>query len=538
MLGKLIKAPHMRGFYFGAPMKYRESNKDRELRKWFINDDTHVHLRRVKVSQGQIRGISDLNLPINFPITAIAGKNGSGKSTILALACCAYHNRKEGFKRSNRRQSYYTFADFFIQHSEEIPPQGISIQYDFAHNNWRKTEQFPEGKGIGTQFRNKKKAGKWNEYASRVKRNCVFIGIERIVPHSEKSQSKSYNRYFLTTEPNGWEDKVKDIVGHILNKKYEEFRLVSHSKYRLPIAKSGGIIFSGFNMGAGENALFEIFSTIFSCPEGAIFVIDEIELGLHIEAQKKFIKALKEVCSDRRAQIICTTHSKEVFECLPEEARIFIEKINNKTITTIGASSEYAFSKLSSEKLTEVDILVEDDVAKGLLSSVLPSKLRSRISIEIIGSATALCVQLAALHNREENNKSLIIFDGDQKPKEKHNKKHTHKVSEKNDLDFDTWFSSRTEYLPGEAWPELWILQRCQENLENLSKITNTEPDHLSDVIEYGIGAGKHNEFHEVAKHLGITREQALYMFCTNISQCHNATFNPIIQKISTILSH
>lgn len=527
----------MRGFYLRVHMKYRESNKDRELRKWFTNDDTHAHLRRLRVNLGQIRGISKFDLPINFPITAIAGKNGSGKSTILALACCAYHNRKEGFKRSNRRQSYYTFADFFIQHSEEVPPQGISIQYDFSHNNWRKTEHLPEGKGVGTQFRVKKKAGKWNEYASRIKRDCVFIGIERIVPHSEKSQSKSYNRYFLTTEPNGWEDKVKDVVGHILNKKYDEFRLVSHSKYRLPIAKSGGIIFSGFNMGAGENALFEIFSTIYSCPEGAIFIIDEIELGLHIEAQKKFIKALKEVCSDRRAQIICTTHSKEVFECLPEEARIFIEKVNNKTVTTIGASSEYAFSKLSSEKSTELDILVEDDIAKILLSTILSSKIRSRVSIEIIGSATALCVQLAALHNRDEKNRSLIIFDGDQKAKEKHNKKHTLKVSEKSDSDFESWFSSRTDYLPGEAWPELWILQKCQDDLENLSTITNTDSDHLADVIEYGIGAGKHNEFHEIAKHLGVTREQAIYMFCTNISQCQDELFASIKNKITLELT-
>jgi hypothetical protein len=32
------------------------------------------------------------------------------------------------------------------------------------------------------------------------------------------------------------------------------------------------------------NALFEIFATIFACPEGVLLVIDEIELGLHEEA--------------------------------------------------------------------------------------------------------------------------------------------------------------------------------------------------------------------------------------------------------------
>ncbi|MFZ5933245.1 MULTISPECIES: hypothetical protein [Pseudomonas] len=51
-------------------------------------------------------------MSIDFPITAIAGRNGSGKSTVLALACCAFHNLKTGFKTSNRKQTYYTYADF------------------------------------------------------------------------------------------------------------------------------------------------------------------------------------------------------------------------------------------------------------------------------------------------------------------------------------------------------------------------------------------------------------------------------------------
>ena len=518
-------------------MKYRESNKDKELKKWFQNDYTHAHLRRIRIEEGNVRGLSKLDLSIDFPIMAIAGKNGSGKSTILALACCAYHNKRDGFKNPNRKQSYYTFADFFIQHKEEVPPQGIEIRYFVAHNNWRKTPYLPEGVGIAYQARTKKKDGKWNEYASRVRRDTVFIGIERIVPHSEKSQSKSYRRHFSSSGPMGWEDNVKEIVGHILNKKYDNFKVTSHSKYRLPIATSSGVVFSGFNMGAGENALFDIFSTIYSCPEGAIFAIDEIELGLHVEAQKRFIKKLKEVCSEKRAQIICTTHSKEVFECLPDEARVFIEKINGKTITTLGVSAEYAFSKLSSENSGELDILVEDEVAKTLISLALPSQIRSRVQIENIGSASALCVQLAALHNRSNPNKTLVIFDGDQRPKEKHNKKHTLKISEKNDKAFDEWFKNSVLYLPGETWPEAWIIQKSRESIESLSKYTKTDQDQLQDIIEYGLEAGKHNEFYEIGKHLGLSKSDALYMFCLNITESHKELFEELTEKVKNALA-
>lgn len=512
-------------------MRYLESNKDRELRRWFKHDLTHAHLREIQIKTGDIRGLSSLNLPLEFPITAIAGKNGSGKSTILAIACCAYHNKKDGFKAPNRKQSYYTFADFFIQHKEEIPPSGIEILYRIAHDNWRKTPSSPDGKGIGYQLRVKKK-GKWNEYGTRVKRNTVFVGIERIVPHSEKSQSKSYKRYFSSTGPKEWEIKVKEIVGYILNRKYDHFKLTSHSKYRLPIASSSGVVFSGFNMGAGENALFEIFSTIYSCPEGALFVIDEIELGLHIEAQKRFINKLKNVCLEQRCQIICTTHSKEVFECLPDEARIFIERVGGNTRATTGISAELAFAKLSAQNSSELLILVEDDVAKILVSTILPSEIRSRVRIENIGSSSALCVQLAAEFNRSKKNNILVVFDGDQKQKEKHNKKHTLKTSEKAEDGFEEWFAENISYLPGNSWPELWILDLNKKNISITSKLTQTEESNLTEIIDSGIAAGKHNEFHEIGKLLGLSREQAIFSFCTGIATLQTEETKDLLEKI------
>lgn len=518
-------------------MKYRESKTDKKLRHRFMNDNSHASLRRIYLKEGELRGINSLDIRFDYPITAIAGKNGAGKSTILALACCAFHNQKNGFRLPKRKLSYYTFSDFFVQHSEEVSPQGVDIRYGIAHDKWRKTEHVPDGVGLAYQRRWKSQGGKWNDYADRVKRNVVFLGIERIVPHSERSQSRSYSRVFKDAQPMGWENKVKDAVGFVLGKSYDQFRYLRHSKYSLPLVQIGNTIYSGFNMGAGENALFEIFSTIYSCGDGALLVMDEVELGLHAEAQKKFIAKLKDVCLETHTQVICTTHSKEIFDCLPYDARYFLECVNGKTRIIDSISSDFAFAKMAAIHGRELDIFVEDEVAKSLLHSSLPAHVRSRVTTTVIGSATALARQLAAIYVRGEERPTLAIFDGDQRSKEQDNQAHAEKMAEHVGDDFPAWYKSRIAYLPGDTWPEAWILQKGANCLDALSSLTSSDPDALVAILEYGLQAGKHNEFYEVSKNLGLEEKACLQLFATGVCQVHSEEFDTLVTQIEQLLA-
>lgn len=518
-------------------MKYRESQKDKRLRKRFVNDHAHFLLRQIVLTEGKLRGLDALNIKFQYPITAIAGKNGAGKSTILALACCAYHNNKNGFKLPKRKNTYYTFSDFFIQHTEEVPPEGINIEYYIAHNKWKKSSSFPDGIGIGMQRRRKNKGGKWNDYADRVRKNVVFLGIERIVPHSERSQSRSYSRVFINGTPKGWEDKVKDAVGYVLGRTYSNFRNLEYSKYSLPIVQTGDTIYSGFNMGAGENALFEIFSTIYSCGAGSLLVLDEIELGLHAEAQRRLIDRLKDVCYETYTQVICTTHSREIFDCLPYDARFFVEKENGKTKITEGISSDFAFSKLADVPGAEVELLVEDEVAKAILLTSLPASIRSRVVVTVIGSATALSRQLAAIHVRCEGRPILAIFDGDQRSKQDDNLEHAKNMCENPKGDFCDWFTSHINYLPGDTWPEAWLMQQAIECIPELALDLLCDEDKLKDVLLSGLNAEKHNEFYEIAKHLGIDRDMCLRTVAIVVTRKFKQCFEELISRLTKALN-
>jgi hypothetical protein len=328
-----------------------------------------------------------------------------------------------------------------------------------------------------------------------------------------------------------------EAVGYVLGKTYDDFRYVEYSKYSLPIVRCGTAVYSGFNMGAGENALFEIFSTIYAAGAGSLLVMDEIELGLHAEAQRKFLEKLKDVCHAMHTQVICTTHSKEIFDCLPNDARFYVEAVGNKTRVTQGISSDFAFAKLSAITGLEIDVYVEDDVAKSILLASLPASIRSRATFTVIGSATALARQLAALYVRGEEKPVLAIFDGDQTAKEKDNFQHARNMAEKTKPDFDNWLKSHTLYLPGDTWPEAWLLQKATECLEPLATLVNSDSDDLSEYIEYGLQAGKHNEFYEVAKHLGLERAECLQVFTLVVAQQFADEFGHIAERIQSVLN-
>src|ERR1039458_8042322 len=132
-------------------MAYQLSEIDRKNLGWFEKDISKRTLVRMEIALGAFRGLRNVKVHFKYPITAISGKNGTGKSTLLACAACAYHNSKfSGFKPFN-----YKFADFFAHSKEESSPTGYSIVYQFLYDNWRITKDNPTGTGLGWQYRNK-----------------------------------------------------------------------------------------------------------------------------------------------------------------------------------------------------------------------------------------------------------------------------------------------------------------------------------------------------------------------------------------------
>lgn len=493
-------------------MTYRYSALDRKNLAWFENDYTCASLWEIRIASGELRGLSGITVPFRYPVTAIAGRNGSGKTTILALAACAYHSRGGTWHAQGRALPYYTYSDFFLQTGDEKTPQGIRILYVYSHDKWRKTEKIPTGIGRAYIAVEKRAGGRWTNYDRRLRRAVAYLGINRVVPHAEKGASRSYRKAFSAAPTEGWEDEGCRVVGRILQRAYTSFEYRRHQRYpekhRLGFVLLHGAKYSGFNMGAGEDALFGLVGTVLSCPERALILIDELELGLHEDAQARLVEELKSICDRRHLQVVCTTHSARVLDALPPEGRVYMERVGDRVAVIPGISTAVATGRLGGHPNAELDVLVEDDVSQHIVEAGLAAELRERVRIVPVGSARAVMLHLATRFTESGSRNACVLLDGDKRQEESDLVRASLSLveSEKVRAFAKEWVEKRLGYLPGEIAPELWLVSgKSAAMADHLGASLRVPQEKVRQALDAAALCVPHDVIHELQESLSVS---------------------------------
>ena len=124
--------------------------------------------------------------------------------------------------------------------------------------------------------------------------------------------------------------------------------------------------------------------------QNALVLLDEIELGLHPHTQKKLMLQLQRLAIRNNLQIIATTHSPVVLDCVPEAARLFLER-TPEGVTWTPTYRDVILRALYGQSQTTLSILCEDVVAENMIRGVvdvLAPIMRIRHSDIAIGSDT------------------------------------------------------------------------------------------------------------------------------------------------------
>jgi predicted ATP-dependent endonuclease of OLD family len=233
------------------------------------------------------RGIDSLDVSFEFPVTAVSGLNGAGKSTIGQLAVCAY--KKPSTAIDYKRQYV---RDFFPVSPADPAPirEDARVIYTYETENNRKPQELTLSR----------KKSAWSDYKRQPERYCYYIAFTVYIPKVERRDLSVYAGSTLEiTDIRELDILVVNRMARIIGHKYDavNFQGISYKakQAEIGIASRLGASYSENNMGFGEGRVLYIVDKLENSPEQSLFIIEEPETSLHENAQYEFAKYLMDV---------------------------------------------------------------------------------------------------------------------------------------------------------------------------------------------------------------------------------------------------
>ena len=200
-----------------------------------------------------VRSFTNQYIEFKFPVTAVIGTNGGGKSTILGAAALAYKQTKPGsfFPKSNIGDNSMS---------------NWKIEYEIIDRSVNKTDAFQRNaRFVSTKWRRE----------NAPERDVVIIPIQRTVPANELVK---FRKFIGTLQLKGIKssaiaENIVFIVSRILGKDASGYKRVS-----LKSDKSKSILvgirntndYSQFHFGAGEASIIEMVTKIEEAPDESL----------------------------------------------------------------------------------------------------------------------------------------------------------------------------------------------------------------------------------------------------------------------------
>jgi AAA15 family ATPase/GTPase len=379
------------------PTRYQSEIREstiRELLDKVKKQNVGAYLRRIKLNK--VRAFADQAVEFDFPVTALIGTNGGGKSTVLGAAAIAHKAVRPGL--------------FFPKSSiGDESMSNWSIGYEIVDKKTNPTQTITRN----ARFRN----SKWVR-DDLIDRSVLYFGIQRTVPASERREFKKFASFSYKFKGVRIQlsATTQEQVARILGKDVSNFKQADISTTQtVYVGGDGTITYSEFHFGAGESSIIRMVSEIEAAPENALVLIEEIENGLHPVAVRRMVEYLIDVANRRSIQSIFTTHSEDALTPLPPEA--IWSSIDGKTRQ--GRISIEALRAITGRVDERMAIFVEDAFAKewveGMVRNVLPSHMDEIGVYAVSGDSQAFGIHTSHQKNPAISDKlrSMCILDGD-----------------------------------------------------------------------------------------------------------------------------
>ena len=420
-----------------------------------------------------IRGIDDLRVAFDYPVSVLAGGNASGKSTVLFAAACAYRVPGAGVKDFVPST---LFPDYRPRLGGRADERGkVVMEFDYSST--------PDG-GMAMRWRRFKG---WNRSflgrkgAVQPERPLYLRTLSNLSNPSEVRGVLSMSR--SRAEPNETPLTASQIefAQQMLPFRYAEVvDLSSRSqggKHLLFAAQEGGAAYSELHMAAGERAILRLSQRIAQI-KGALVLIDEVEAGLHPWVQQLLMLQLQQLALRNDLQVIVTTHSPVVLDSVPRHGRIFLERDESGRVAVRRPYRDVVQNALYGRSSEMLSLLCEDDAAEAVLQGVLFDVLlpRHRIRRESLRigrdtGADEFPAHAAALRKFGQIDSTVFVLDGDRRDDGDMEKKIRNAAGQ----------TVPVLFLAGRDAPEVWVWNVLPRNREKVAKELRVTADELSE---------------------------------------------------------
>lgn len=407
-----------------------------------------------------LRGIRDLRVRFQYPVSVLAGPNGCGKSTVLFACACAYRppsGRTRNFTPSS------VFPNFVPNYGMVGDvPERTELVYDHRHV------------GDSTQMTWKRVGSRWRRSfggrrgVGQPQRSVHLRTLANLANPSEvRSLLQIGRRQFDATAVTP--DRL--VFAHrILPWRYRSLSAIVDGRRDLLFAElegDSGISYSEFHMSSGERSVVRLSWEI-SQLHDALVLVDEVETGLHPYTQQLTMLELQRIALRQRLQIIVASHSPVVLDSVPLEGRIFLDRDPQSADVSALPPYRDIFQKaLYGQSRDQLSILCEDAVAEGLILGVL-DVLAVRMALRhddfVIGRDTgrdefpAYVRMLAKVGKLQD---FVLVLDGDSRNTAVRIGQVANQVGQ----------YAEPLFLPGEESPEVWIWDSMRRNVEEHAEV-------------------------------------------------------------------
>lgn len=386
----------------------------------------------LKIIVAKARGIENRTIEFDFPVTAIVGPNGGGKTTILGAAAILYKSVSP--------------ALFFAK----------SGKYDASMLNWKiEYEAIDQQARANDTVRRTAKYHNLKWARNTLDREVLVFGVSRTVPAAERKELRRCvsNKFEVDDDRiDDLSEAVASSVAAVLDKDVSGYKHIRVDDRGYVTLLSGvnvaGESFSEFHFGAGESSVIRMVLQLEAAGNNALVLIEEIENGLHPVATIRMVEYLIELAERKRLQAVFTTHSNDALLPLPNNA--IWASVNGELYK--GKLDIRSLRAISGQISSRLVVFVEDDFAalwvRHIFSSISDVALDSISIHPMKGDGTALKVHDHHRIDPSAQQPSVCIIDGDS----------TQEESAEN-------FVLR---LPGQC-PESAVFDSVLENIEEVS---------------------------------------------------------------------